>query len=191
VAAPAFSVKGEDPSIRPRLPVRCRQISSREQPVNSLLEVGLSRSNDQVDTGGSMRHEDMAHSVAAVAELQDQLSEISSTTSLFTTIATASDEPPNRLISIGVDVEASTPVVVGRRYGGAVDVEHAAELYAQSWTLRQIGGGRSLTCGGPSTSPCPSHHASRRSRAHRVCTQQILELRDQGLTWNEVAKQVG
>ena len=31
-----------------------------------------------------MRHEDMAHSVAAVAELQDQLSEISSTTSLFT-----------------------------------------------------------------------------------------------------------
>ena len=138
-----------------------------------------------------MRHEDMAHSVAAVAELQDQLSEISSTTSLFTTIATASDEPPNRLISIGVDVEASTPVVVGRRYGGAVDVEHAAELYAQSWTLRQIGGGRSLTCGGPSTSPCPSHHASRRSRAHRVSTQQILELRDQDLTWNEVATQVG
>jgi hypothetical protein len=62
-----------------------------------------------------MRHQDMTHSVAAVAELQDQLSEISSTTSLFTTIATASDEPPNRLISIGVDVEASTPVVVGRR----------------------------------------------------------------------------
>jgi hypothetical protein len=31
-----------------------------------------------------MRHEDMAHSVAAVAELQDQLSEISSTPSLFT-----------------------------------------------------------------------------------------------------------
>jgi hypothetical protein len=57
-----------------------------------------------------MRHEDMAHSVAAV--LQDQLSEISSTTSLFTLyIATASDEPPNRLISIGVDVEASTNYV--------------------------------------------------------------------------------
>ena len=26
-----------------------------------------------------------------------------------------------------------------RRYGGAVDVERAADLYAQGWTLRQIG----------------------------------------------------
>jgi hypothetical protein len=29
--------------------------------------------------------------------------------------------------------------VAGRRYGGAVDVKRAADLYAQDWTLRQIG----------------------------------------------------
>jgi hypothetical protein len=78
------------------------------------------------------------------------------------------------------------------RYGGAVDVERAAALYAQGWTLRQIGAelgvhwstvgqqlrraGIIVRSGGP-----PSHPAS---------TQQILDPRDQGLTWNEVAKQV-
>jgi hypothetical protein len=81
----------------------------------------------------------------------------------------------------------------GRRYGGAVDVERAAELYAQGWTLRQIGAelevkwtsvghqlrrnGVTMRRGGP-----PAHSAS---------TQQISELRDQGLTWNEVAERVG
>ena len=67
-----------------------------------------------------------------------------------------------------------------------MDVERAADLYAQGWTLRQIGAelgvhlstvsqqlrsaGITVRSGGP-----PSHPAS---------TQQILELRDQGLTWN-------
>ncbi len=66
------------------------------------------------------------------------------------------------------------------------------DLYAQGWTLRQIGAELGVTAttvrqqlrragvtmrrGGP-----PSHPAS---------TQQILELRDQGLTWNEIAEQV-
>ena len=73
-----------------------------------------------------------------------------------------------------------------------MDVKRAADLYAQGWTLRQIGAelgvhwttvseqlqraGVTMRRGGP-----PAHPAS---------TQQILELRDQGLTWNEVAEQV-
>jgi predicted DNA-binding transcriptional regulator AlpA len=72
-------------------------------------------------------------------------------------------------------------------------LQRAADLYVAGWTLRQIGAeldvhwatvsqhlqraGVTLRRGGP--------------RAHRASTQQILELRDQGLTWNEVAEQVG
>jgi hypothetical protein len=78
------------------------------------------------------------------------------------------------------------------RYGSAVDVKRAADLYAQGRSLRQIGTelgvhwstvgqqlqsvGITMRRGGPS--------------AHPASTQQILELRDQGLTWNEVAKQI-
>jgi hypothetical protein len=78
------------------------------------------------------------------------------------------------------------------RYGGAVDVERAAEFYAQGWSLRQIGAelgvhwsrvrhqlqsaGITMRSAGP-----PPHSAS---------TQQIVELRNQGLTWIEVAGQV-
>jgi hypothetical protein len=73
-----------------------------------------------------------------------------------------------------------------------VDVQRAAQLYTQGWSLRQIGAelgvrwstvsqhlesaGVTMRRGGP-----PDHPAS---------TQQILELRDQGPTWNEVARQV-
>jgi predicted DNA-binding transcriptional regulator AlpA len=78
------------------------------------------------------------------------------------------------------------------RYRGAVDVKRAADLYAQGRTLRQLGAelgvhwstvsqqlqrvGVGMRRGGP-----PPHAAS---------TQKIMELRDQGLTWNEVAQQV-
>jgi hypothetical protein len=31
------------------------------------------------------------------------------------------------------------------RYGGAVDLKRAADLYAQGWTLRQIGAELALT----------------------------------------------
>jgi hypothetical protein len=65
-------------------------------------------------------------------------------------------------------------------YGGAVDVKRAADLYAQGWTLRQIGAelgvpwtavgnqlrraGVTMRRGGPPAHPAP--------------TQQILELRE-------------
>jgi hypothetical protein len=78
------------------------------------------------------------------------------------------------------------------RYGGAMDVERAADLYAKGWALRQIGAelgvhwstvgqqlqnvGVSMRRGGPS--------------AHRASSQHMLELRDQGVTWSEVAQQV-
>ena len=74
-----------------------------------------------------------------------------------------------------------------------MDVKRAADLYAQGWTLRQVGAelgvhwstvgqqlqraGVTMRRGGPF--------------AHPASTQQIFELRDQGLTWNEVAEQVG
>ena len=73
-----------------------------------------------------------------------------------------------------------------------MDVKRAAELYAQGWTLSQIGaelGVQSnivhdhLRRAGVTMRPvgAPTHPAS---------TQEILDLRDQGLTWTEVAKQV-
>jgi predicted DNA-binding transcriptional regulator AlpA len=88
--------------------------------------------------------------------------------------------------------------VVGRkprlgRYGDAVDVKRAAELYSQGWTLRQIGAELGVHW---STVSQQLQRAGIRMRsggppAHPTSTQEILELRDQGLTWNEVAKQVG
>ena len=79
------------------------------------------------------------------------------------------------------------------RYGGAVDLKRAADLYAQGWTLRQIGAELGVTA------TTVSHHLRRAgvtmrrggASAHPASTQQILELRDQGLTWNEIAEQVG
>jgi hypothetical protein len=64
-------------------------------------------------------------------------------------------------------------------------------LYAQGWTLRQIGAelgvhwstvGQQLQVSGITL--------RRGARTHPASTQQILELRDKGLTWNEVAEQV-
>jgi Sigma-70, region 4 len=79
------------------------------------------------------------------------------------------------------------------RYGDAVDVNCAADLYSQGRTLRQIGAelgvhwstvgqqlrsaGVIMRRGGPSV--------------HPASTQLIVELRDQGLTWPEIAEQVG
>jgi hypothetical protein len=73
-----------------------------------------------------------------------------------------------------------------------VDVKHACDLYAQGRTLARIGAelgvhwstvrdqlrraGLNMRHGGP-----PPHPAS---------TQRIVELRDEGLTWNEVAEHV-
>jgi hypothetical protein len=79
------------------------------------------------------------------------------------------------------------------RYGCAVDVQRAADLYAQGRSLGQLGAelgvpwtavghqlrraGVTIRRGGP-----PAHPAS---------TQQILELRDEGLTWAEVQNKLG
>jgi hypothetical protein len=73
-----------------------------------------------------------------------------------------------------------------------VDVERAAELYAQGWTLSQIGaemGVRSnvvhdhLRRAGVTMRPVGA-------RTHPASTKEILDLRDHGLTWAEVAKRV-
>jgi predicted DNA-binding transcriptional regulator AlpA len=73
-----------------------------------------------------------------------------------------------------------------------VDVERAAELYAKGWSLSQIGAELGvrwnvvhdhLRRAGGTMRPvgAPTHPAS---------TEVILDLRDQGLTWTEVAKRV-
>ena len=73
-----------------------------------------------------------------------------------------------------------------------MDVKRAADLYAQGWSLRQIGAelgvhwstvGQQLQRAGVTLrrGGAPGHPAS---------TRQILELRDQGLTWPEIAEQV-
>jgi hypothetical protein len=72
-----------------------------------------------------------------------------------------------------------------------VDVDRAADLYAQGWTLRQIGDELGVSSTTVSDQLRRAGVAMRRGApAHPASTQQILELRDQGLTWNEVAKQV-
>ena len=79
------------------------------------------------------------------------------------------------------------------RYGVAVDVERAADLYAQGWTLRQIGAELGVSSTTVSEQLRRAGLAMRRGGppAHPGSTQQILELRDHGLTWNEVAERVG
>jgi hypothetical protein len=92
----------------------------------------------------------------------------------------------------GVIVDIHSLPSQARRYRCAVDVKHAADLYAQGRTLRKINAelgvhwstvgqqlqraGVTLRRGGP--------------EAHPASTEQILELRDQGLTWPEIAEQV-
>jgi Sigma-70, region 4/Homeodomain-like domain len=79
------------------------------------------------------------------------------------------------------------------RYGGAVDINRAADLYAQGWTVRQIGAELGVTGTTVSDQLRRAGVTLRRggAPAHRASTQQILELRDQGLTWPEIAEQVG
>jgi hypothetical protein len=73
-----------------------------------------------------------------------------------------------------------------------MDVRRAADLYAQGRTLRQIGAELGVHW---STVGQQLHRAGVTMRrggasAHPASTQQILELRDQGLTWPEIAEQV-
>jgi hypothetical protein len=72
-----------------------------------------------------------------------------------------------------------------------VDVERTADLYAQGWTLHQIGAELGLTASTVSDQLRRARVAMRRgATAHSASTDQIQELRDQGLTWNEIAGQV-
>jgi transcriptional regulator with XRE-family HTH domain len=66
-------------------------------------------------------------------------------------------------------------------------------LYAQGRTLRQIGAELGISSTTVSEHLRRAGVIMRRSgpSSHPVSTQQILELRDQGLTWSEVAEQVG
>jgi hypothetical protein len=72
-----------------------------------------------------------------------------------------------------------------------VDVRRAADLYAQGRTLRQIGDEQGVSSTTVSDQLRRAGVTMRRGApAYPASTQQILELHDQGLTWNEVAKQV-
>jgi hypothetical protein len=92
----------------------------------------------------------------------------------------------------GPSISPQSSNVAARRYGDEVDVKRAADLYSQGWTQRQIG----AELGVPWTTV--SEHLRRAgvtmrrggASAHPASTQQILELRDQGLTWPEIAEQV-
>lgn len=72
-----------------------------------------------------------------------------------------------------------------------MDVKRAADLYAHGWTLRQIGDEQGVSSTTVSDQLRWAGVTMRRGApAHPTSTQQILELRDRGLTWNEVARQV-
>jgi hypothetical protein len=73
-----------------------------------------------------------------------------------------------------------------------VDVERAADLYAQGWTLRQIGAELGLTGTTVSNQLRRAGVTMRRgAHGHDASTDQILQLRGQGISWTEVAEQVG
>jgi orotate phosphoribosyltransferase-like protein len=73
-----------------------------------------------------------------------------------------------------------------------VDVKRAADLYARGWTLRQIGTELGVTATTVNYQLRRAGVTMRRggASAHPASTQQIVELRDQGLTWPEIAEQV-
>jgi hypothetical protein len=79
------------------------------------------------------------------------------------------------------------------RYGVSVDAERAADLYAQGRSLRQVGAELGVSSTTVSEQLRRAGFAMRRGGplALPASTDQILELRDQGLTWNEVAERVG
>lgn len=79
---------------------------------------------------------------------------------------------------------------VGPSYGVGVDVKRAADLYAQGWTLCEIGAELGLSSTAVSDQLHRAGVTMRRAGppAHPASTQQ-MELREQGLAWNEVANQ--
>jgi hypothetical protein len=74
-----------------------------------------------------------------------------------------------------------------------VDVERAADLYTQGWRLRQIGGELGVSQATVGHQLRQAGVTIRRSGppAHPATTDQILQLREQGLSWAEVAEESG
>ena len=74
-----------------------------------------------------------------------------------------------------------------------MDVKRAANLYAHGRSLRQIGAelGVPWTAVGHQLRQAGVTMRRGGAPAHPASTQQILKLRDQGLTWTEVAEQAG
>jgi hypothetical protein len=74
-----------------------------------------------------------------------------------------------------------------------VDAERAADLYAQGWTLRQIGAELGVPWNAVGQQLQRVGVTMRRggTPAHPASTRHILELRDEDLSWTEVAEQVG
>ena len=75
------------------------------------------------------------------------------------------------------------------RYGAAVDVPYAADLYAQGWTLHQIAAQLGITETTVSDQVRRAGITTRRGGppAHPATTDQILELRDQDMSWTRIA----
>ena len=72
-----------------------------------------------------------------------------------------------------------------------MEVKRAADLYSQGWTLRQIGAELGVAATTVDYQLRSAAVTMRRGApAHPASTQQIFELRDQGLTWPEIAEQV-
>ena len=74
-----------------------------------------------------------------------------------------------------------------------MDLERAADLYAEGWDLRQIGTelGVHWSTVGEQLQSAGITMRSVGPRAHPASTQQINELRNKGLNWDEIAEQVG
>jgi hypothetical protein len=72
-----------------------------------------------------------------------------------------------------------------------VDLTRAADLYVRGRSLRQIGAELGVYWSTVSQQLRQTGIRMRRGApAYPVSTQQVLELRGQGLAWNEVAKRV-
>jgi biotin operon repressor len=80
----------------------------------------------------------------------------------------------------------------GRHYGDAVDIKRAVDLYAEGRSLRQIGAELGVSRTTVSEQLRQAGVTMRRGGPSGLAasTDQILQLRDQDLTWNEIAKQV-
>jgi hypothetical protein len=101
-------------------------------------------------------------------------------------------KPLNSEVKISACRFGGKPIPAETRYRCAVDVKRAGDLYAHGWTLRQIGAELGVHWSTVSQQLQRAGITVRRGGppAHPGSTQQIRELRHQGLTWNEVATKV-